>query len=109
MCSERAEVDSAHSEPTCEDCPFCGGSGVRQEYPQIDTIEAWAKVLEGRGADEAAVVAWCTLWSASEMGKFEAVSIVHKIIKKESGRYPIEKVSAFVTGCVKNVWHRMRD
>ena len=81
-----------------------------QELPTLDCAETWAKVLENRGVDEGARVDWVTLYAApSPKGKEEALSIVHKILKKDSGGYGVDKPSAFAASGVRNAWHKLRD
>ena len=43
------------------------------------------------------------------MGNQEALSIVHKILKKASGGHAISKPSAFVVSAVKAAWRLVRD
>ena len=96
-------------EATCE---FCGGTGIAEERLKIDTVEAWSAVLESRWVDESARIDWCTLYCATNpMGKQEALSIVHKILKKESGghQHAVHKPSAFVVASVKAAWRLVRD
>ena len=91
-------------------CQFCGGTGVAEEIPNIDTVEAWSAALESRWVDESARLDWCTLYCATHpMGKQEALSIVHKILKKASGGYAVSKPSAFVVSSVKAAWRLVRD
>ena len=106
---KRARVEEAEETPKI-DCPFCGGTGVAEEQAMIDTVEAWSAALESRWVDESARLDWCTLYCATHpMGKQEALSIVHKILKKASGGYAVCKPSAFVVSSVKAAWRLVRD
>ena len=106
---KRARVEEAEETPKI-DCPFCGGTGVAEETTKIDTVEAWSAALESRWVDESARLDWCTLYCATQsMGKQEALSIVHKILKKASGGYAVSNPSAFVVSSVKQAWQLVRD
>ena len=91
-------------------CPFCGGTGVGEPLPKVDTVETWARFLEALEVDERARMDWCTLYSTPDpRGKQEALSIVHKFLKKDSGGYGVDKPSAFIVATVRNAWHYVRD
>ena len=98
------------SECRDEACPFCEGTGVKRPLPPVDTVEAWSIVLESLEVDENARLDWCALYSAvdSEKAKQEALSIVHKILKKDSGGHGVDNPSAFIVSTVKNAWKSLR-
>ena len=77
--------------------------------PRIDCVEAWMAVLEQYYVDHKARLSWCTLYSASPQGKTEALSIVHKLLKKESDGYGVEKPSAYVQTSTREKWHAITD
>ena len=91
------------------DCPFCGGTGKRRRLDDVDSIEAWASVLEDKGVDLEARQDWTTLFASSEQGKLDALAIVHTILKKAIGGHPVRNASAFVVICVKNCWEKIKD
>ena len=89
-------------------CPLCGGAGQCEPTPTIDCQEAWSAVLEHKEVDEDARLDWSTLYSSGEGGKVEALSIVHKLLKKGSGGYAVTNASGFVVSSVTEDWHRVR-
>jgi hypothetical protein len=106
----RASVDEGDGRDACgeEKCPLCDGTGIATELPTVDTTEVWMKVLESRTVDESARLDWCALYSADPTGKKEGLSIIHKILKKESGKHQVDNPSAFVVSSVKNSWRQIR-
>ena len=51
---------------------------------------------------------WSTLHSSREGGKVEALSIVHKLLEKDSGGYGVTNPSGFVVASVRDAWHNVR-
>ena len=90
-------------------CPLCGGTGQCEPEPTIDCQEAWAAVLARKDVDLDARNDWSTLYSSCEGGKVEALSIVHKLLKKDSGGYGVTNPGGFVVASVKEGWHNVRD
>ena len=104
------EADDDEVETVEVDCPFCGGTGVAEETAKIDTVEAWSAALERRWVDDGARLDWCTLYCAPHpLGKQEALSIIHKVLKKASGDYAVHNPSGFVVSSVKAAWRLVRD
>ena len=101
---KRPRVDRGECVDTT--CPFCGGTGEYQPLPKLDTIETWSRILEMSEVDEPARQDWASLFAASDDGKREALSIVHKVISKDD---KIRKPSCFVSSSVKKAWHGVRD
>ena len=99
--NERAETDP---------CPFCRGTGVARDLIHVDSLDAWATVLLDLGVDDGALHDWCTLFAASEgERRVEALSVVHKLLLKESGNNAVENPSGFVVAAVKNAWRKLRN
>ena len=111
--SKRAKVGVPRSPPIDAPCPYCGGSGrdadVDHTLEDVDTVEAWSVVLRERGVDDGARLDWCSLYSANLDGKQRALAIVHKLLRKESGHYAVNKPSAFVVSGCRKEWHAVRD
>ena len=110
---KRPRVDASAgpaTPPMGDPCPLCEGTGVYPALKEIDCIEAWSAILEKFGVDDNARWDWCALYSTTNpKGKDEALSIVHKILKKDSGGYGVDKPSAFVVSTVRNAWRSIRD
>ena len=80
--SKHSRVDDATDEPGPE------------PVPKIDTIEVWSAILEKLGVDRKARVDWCSLYASN---KEEAVSIVHKMLKKSaSGGFDVDNMMSVV-------------
>ena len=66
----------------------------------------WHDFLKSRGADEGAMAQLFALAQTS-WGYDEAMKIMHKMLKKESGgqNYSVRNVSAFICSSVKGAWN----
>ena len=83
--------------------------GKHEPVPKIDCVEAWMAVLEQYYVDHKARLSWCSLYSASPQGKTEALPIVHKLLKKDSGGYGVDNPSAYVQKSTRDKWHATTD
>ena len=62
------------------------------------------------GVDDRARHDWISLYASdAETGKKEALSIVHKLLKKDSGGYAVQKPGGFVVSAVGHAWREVRD
>ena len=53
---------------------------------------------------------WITLYASDPLvGKMEAMSIVHKLLKKDSGGHGARNPSGFVVSAVGHAWREVRD
>ena len=74
----------------------------------MDNISHWShRLLTERGVDQRALTDWCSLYSATPFRKSQALAIIHKVLKKESGGYAVRKPSAFIVTSVKEAWHKV--
>ena len=69
----------------------------------------WANSLQNCGCDEASMKDWFVLAGASKDGWTEAMSILHKLLKRSHSGYPYDKPSAVVCSSVKNAWHKISE
>jgi len=76
----------------------------------FDTIPAdpqvWKQFLMARGCDEIAFSELLCLASSPDWGYSEAMKHLHTIGKKESGGYPVDSVSRYITTVCKDSWRR---
>ena len=93
-----------------EKCLLCQGTGEARDLPDVDDVNAWSAVLSNMGVDDRARQAWITLYASNTAaGKTEALSIVHKLLKKDSGSHPVRKPGGFVVSAVGHAWKEVRD
>ena len=64
----------------------------------------WKPFLLKKGCDESAFADFYALANAGEWGMQAAMGIIHKIVKKESGYYPVNNVSGFIVRAVLERW-----
>ena len=74
----------------------------------VDNLAHWSRRLSTeRDIDSRALTDWCSLYSASEFRKAQALELLHKVLKKDSGGYAVRNPSAFVVTGVKEAWHKV--
>ena len=62
------------------------------------------------GVDDRARNDWITLYASDPVvGKMEAMSIMHKLLKKDSGGFAAHNPSGFVVSAVGHAWKEVRD
>ena len=104
--ASRDAIVDAHRK---EKCLLCQGTGEARDLPNADDLNAWSVVLSNMGVDDRARHDWISLYASTATGKTEALSIVHKLLKKDSGGYAVQKPSAFVVSAVGSAWRDVRD
>ena len=94
-------------------CPCCQGSGeISQAYYEMFDLgnlqnepESWKSFLMVRGCDEIAFADFVGLMNCGNWGYNEAARLIHNICKKESGGYPVDSISGYLTKSIKDCWH----
>ena len=73
-------------------------------------MDAWSAVFKESGVDTLVRWDWCSLYVASDQERnLEALPIIHKILRKDSGGHPVDNPSGCVVVAVRNAWRSLRD